>query len=356
MRLRDILDTMIKKNATDVFLRAKGLLRGRVLLEIETIADYEFGVKDIDKIVSELLDELKKEILEKNRSIDFGYNYSDHWRFRIAVFYQRNTLSIVIRKVKLDVQSFQELNLPPEYLEKFCNERQGLILLTGVTGSGKSTTIAAMINFITQKLRRHILTVEEPIEHTFKDKKSIVNQRELGIDVHSYGDALKQFALHSPDIIYIGNIRDENTCRAALTAAETGVLMFSTTHTVDASSTVERILNFFPPAHHTLVSNQLSTLLKGVVSLRLIPRIDTKGLIPAYEVMTLSPTISELIRENKVWELPRYINTGKIHGMISFNQCLYDLVKAKKISSQSALEHSNNREDLALQLRRDSLM
>ena len=145
----------------------------------------------------------------------------------------------------------------------------------------------------------------------------MINQREIGVDVFSYADALKQFALHSPDVIYIGNIRDAQTCHAALTAAETGVLVLSTTHTINATSTVERIVNFFPPQQHHLIFNQLSRLLKGVISLRLIPRIDRQGLIPAYEIMALSPTISGLIRENKLWEAPKYIATGNIYGMKS---------------------------------------
>jgi len=167
---------------------------------------------------------------------------------------------------------------------------------------------------------------------------------------------LKQFAVHSPDVIYIGNIRDRQTCHAALTAAETGALVFSTTHTVNAFSTIERIVNFFPAPQQHLIFSQLAFLLKGVVSLRLLPRIDTQGLIPAYEAMALSPTISSLIRENRLWEMPKYIASGEIYGMKSFNQCLMELVEAKKISVQAALENSDKKEELGLQFRRNDLL
>ncbi len=219
MRFKDILAIMIEKNASDIFIRKGGPLKGRVCTEVRTIADYEFGSKDVDKIVSEITDDYQKDMLQKDRNCEFASWHSERWRFRVGIFYQRGSLCIVVRKIDLSVPTFQELNLPGKVLEKFCRESRGLILLTGITGSGKSTTIASMIEFINQNSGKHILTIEEPVEFTFTDKKSIVNQREIGRDVSSYADALKQFTIHSPDIIFIGNIRDERTCHAALTAA-----------------------------------------------------------------------------------------------------------------------------------------
>lgn len=356
MKFKEILDAAIKNEASDIFMKVGGDLRGRVNLEVKKLGDCVFTEKHIDDILSEILDDTKRKVLEKNRGIDFAVNYGDRWRFRVAIFYQRYAPSLVIRKIDLKIPAFQDLNLPPMALERFCGERQGLILLTGMTGSGKSTTIASIIDYMSKNLNKHILTIEEPIEFTFSDNKSIINQRELASDVHSYGDALAQFALHSPDVIYIGNIRDKKTCQAVLTAAETGVLVFSTMHTIDARTTIERIVNFFPPEHHDLIFNQISSLLKGVMSLRLLPRADRPGLIPAYEIMTLSPGIATLIRERKIWEIPKYIEAGDIHGMKSFNQSLLELVETKKISSQTALECSNNREDLGLILRRKELI
>ena len=350
-----ILDAMIKHEASDVFIRAGSPLKGRVRSEVQTIDQHEFSVDDVQKVVDEIADEDKKASLENTKSCEFAAWLGERWRFRIGIFYQRNTLTMVIRKIDLNLPSFTQLNLPGKVLEKFCQERRGLILLTGITGSGKSTTIAAMVEYMNQHFSRHILTIEEPIEFTFKDKKSLINQREIGKDVFSYADALRQFAVHSPDVIYIGNIRDEQTCHAALTAAETGVLVLSTVHAVNAVSTIERVVNFFPSQHHAFILNQLSFLLKGVVTLRLLPRIDGNGQIPAYEVMTLSPTVSGLIRENKLWELPKYITTGGIHGMNTFNQCLMELIDAGKIAPDVAMEQSDRKDELGLHLRKKEL-
>jgi twitching motility protein PilT len=309
---------MIEKEISDIFIRANSNLRGRRFSLVEVINDNVFSVEDVDNIVKDITSDRDKALLKQNKACEFTYWYKENWRFRVGIFYQRNTLSLVMRKIDLRIPTFEQLNLPVAVLEKFAAQRRGMILLTGITGSGKSTTIASIMESMNQNFKRHILTVEEPIEFTFTDKKSIINQRELGTDVETYSDALRQFALHSPDVIYIGNIRDEDTCRAALTAAETGVLVLSTLHTVNASSTIDRHIIFFPPYQHHLVLEQLSFLLKGVFSQRLLPRCDKPGLIPAYESMVLSPSVSRLLIENKVWELPKYIASGDIYGMKSF--------------------------------------
>jgi len=212
------------------------------------------------------------------------------------------------------------------------------------------------MQYINNNYGYHMLTIEEPIEFTYKDDLSIINQREIGQDVETYRDALRQFALHSPDVMYIGNILDAETCYAALTAAETGVLVFSTLHTVNATSTIERIINFFHPHQHNFIMNQLSFLLKGVISQRLVPRSDHPGLIPAYEIMTLSPTVSRLIRENKFWEIPKHISSGEHYGMISFQQCLLKLVESGKVSNQTALEYADKKEELEMELRNRGLI
>jgi twitching motility protein PilT len=218
-------------------------------------------------------------------------------------------------------------------------------------GSGKSTTIASMIEYINNNYNKHILTVEEPIEFTFKDKKSLINQRELGLDVASYAVALRSFTLQSPDVIFIGNIRDYDTMQAAITAAETGVLVLSTLHTVNASQSVERIINFFPPHQHQEVRNQLSSILKGVISLRLIPMKNSSGRVPAYETMLLTPTISRLIREGKVSEMPQYIEDGEVFGMCSFNQSLIKLVKDGLVTEEEAASFADNRDEFILTLK-----
>ncbi|MBU1112814.1 MAG: PilT/PilU family type 4a pilus ATPase [Candidatus Omnitrophica bacterium] len=356
MEFKDMLELMIEKGATDIFLRVGSPLRGRINTEVETIREERLTFDEIKNIIETVARDRDRERLEKSRGCEFTYWYREYWRFRIGLFYQRSTPAMVVRKIDLRIPSFTELNLPSEVLEQFCKERRGLILLTGITGSGKSTTIASMIQFINNKYGRHVLTVEEPIEFTFQDDLSVINQREIGTDVESYQDALRQFALHSPDVMYIGNILDAETCHAALTAAETGVLVFSTLHTVNATSTIERIVNFFHPHQHNFVMNQLSFLLKGVLSQRLIPRDDHPGLIPAYEIMTLSPSISRLIKENKIWEIPKYITSGEHYGMVTFHQCLLSLVEQGKITPEVALQYADSREELELQLRNKDLI
>jgi twitching motility protein PilT len=356
MNIKQILDTMIEKDLSDVFVRANSPLRGRRYNQVEIVGTEILTVENMEKVVNEIANQREKEKLAENRACEFTQWYKDNWRFRIGIFYQRNSLAAVMRKIDLRIPTFDKLNLPGAVLEKFCQQRRGMILLTGITGSGKSTTIASMIEFINQNYKRHILTVEEPIEFTFNDKKSIINQREIGVDVKTYADALRQFTLHSPDVIFIGNIRDAETCYAALTAAETGVLVFSTLHTVNAASTVERIINFFPPHQHRLVMEQLSFLLKGVLSQRLLPHADGSGLIPAYEAMVLSPSISRLLIENKTWELPKYISTGDIYGMKSFHRCLLEQVTSGKITAQIALEYADKKEELEMELRNKGLL
>ncbi|MFA6282164.1 MAG: PilT/PilU family type 4a pilus ATPase, partial [Candidatus Omnitrophota bacterium] len=350
MEIKDILELMIDKNISDIFIRANSQLRGRICTQVEIVSNDNISSVDVDRFVKEISSPVNLEILRTKKSSEFTIWHRDTWRFRVGIFYQRNTISIVMRKIDLKIPSFEKLNLPAKVLEKFSKERRGMILLTGITGSGKSTTIASMIEYINENCKRHILTIEEPVEFTFNDQKSIINQREIGVDVETYSDALRQFALHSPDVIFVGNIRDAETCRAALTAAEMGILVFSTMHTVNASTTIDRIINFFPPHQHRLILEQLSYLLKGVFSQRLLPRKDMGGLIPAYEAMVLSPSISRLLIEEKVWEIPKYIASGDIYGMKTFHQCLLELVHAGRITSEVALEYADKKEELEMEL------
>ncbi len=355
MKLESILDLMIEKKSSDVFIRGNSDIRARIFTEVKSISEQVLTTEDINEIIEHLLTEKNKDKLRIDKACEFALCYKEFWRFRVSIFYQRNAPSLVIRKIDLRIPTFVELKLPNQVLEDFCKKRRGMVILTGITGSGKSTTIASMIQYINNNFGRHILTIEEPIEFTFKDNLSVISQRELGRDVETYQDALRQFALHSPDVIYIGCIRDTETCRAALTAAETGVFVVSTMHTVNAASTVERILNFFPPHQQKTVIDQLSYLLKGVLSQRLIPCSDKMGLIPAYEAMIASPTISRLIREKKFWEIPKYIATGDLYGMKSFNSCLLDLVISEQITPNDALEYADKKEELKMELRNRGL-
>lgn len=352
MQIKESLRLMIEKNASDMFYRAGGNVRMRINGQVISITDKIISVDEVNQMFDELLTEEQKESFRKNLDIDFAfYSTQLERRFRVNIFMQRNTPSIVIRNIPPVVDTMEDLNLPADVLKKLALENRGLILLTGTMGSGKSTTIASMIEYINTKCHKHILTIEEPIEFTFKDKNSVINQRELGKDVASYPLALKAFTLQSPDVIFIGNIRDYETMSAAITAAETGVLVLSTLHTVNASQSVERIINFFPPHHHPLIRSQLSSLLKGVISLRLLPLKDGSGRIPAYEVMLLTPTISRIIREGKVWEIPPYIEDGAIFGMQSFSQSLIKLVQQGKVTEEEAINFADNKDEFMLALK-----
>lgn len=352
MKIKDCLKMMSDKNASDLFYRAGGPVRMRIDGKICPVSQSDLRVDDVIQAVEAITNNKQRELLKEHLDIDFGMFLEENGRrFRVSIFSQRNTPSIVIRQISQAAKSFEELDLPKDALERLCKESRGLVLLTGSTGSGKSTTIASMIEYINSSTKKHILTIEEPIEFTFSDKMSIINQRELGPDVYSYAIALKAFALQSPDVIYIGNIRDYETMATALTAAETGVLVLSTLHTINAPQTVERIINFFPPYQHEQVAVQLSGLLKGVISLRLVPFSGQDGRVPAYESMVLTPTIARLIRERKIWEIPRYMQEGSIFGMQTFNQSLAKLVKENKVSIQEAAQFSDNKDELDLMIK-----
>lgn len=352
MSIKKLLEEMVKVDASDLFCRSGSPPRLRIDGKITVLGKTILSVDDMAKAIEELTTPAQREFLKNNLDIDFAlYLEEFERRFRISIFMQRNWPALVIRNVRNVIATFEELNLPAEALKKLCLETRGLILLTGSAGSGKSTTLASMIEYINNNSNKHILTIEEPIEFTFKDKNCIINQRELGLDVSSYAIALRAFNLQSPDVIYIANIRDYETMAAAITAAETGVLVLSTLHTINATQTVERIVNFFPPHQHEQIRIQLSYLLKGVMSLRLIPCKNRSGRIPAYETMLLSPTISRLIREGKSWEIPQFIEDGAVFGMQSFTQSLIKLVSEGKISEEEAMNFADNKDELGLALR-----
>jgi len=352
MDIKKFLLEMVDRKASDLFYRAGGSPRLRIDGKIVTIDTKILTVEDVMLAVEQLADPEQLKIFRDKLDVDFAvYLKEFNRRFRVSIFMQRNWPSIVIRNIYNTIASFEELNLPAEILKKLSLETRGLVLLTGTMGSGKSTTIASMMEYINNNSQRHVLTAEEPIEFTFEDKHSIINQRELRVDVSSYPVALRAFTLQSPDVMFIGNIRDYETVFSAIAAAETGVLVLSTLHTINASQTVERLINLFPPYQHQEARNQLASLLKGVISLRLVPAKDGVGRVPAYEIMLLSPTISRLIREGKIWEIPQYIEEGAVFGMQSFNQSLVKLVNEGKVTLEDAALVSDSREEFMLAYR-----
>ncbi|MFH0800209.1 MAG: PilT/PilU family type 4a pilus ATPase [Pseudomonadota bacterium] len=351
MNLHDVFDLMIKENASDAILKAGSPIRLRIFTELKEQGKAVFSGKEIEAAIAGLVTPAEKKLVEQRRGYEGAVSHGEAWRFRIGIFWQQGQPAIVARKIDLQTLNFEKLNLPAAVLESLCRERRGLILLVGMAGSGKSTTIASMIEHINQNAGRHILTAEEPIEYVFREKMSVINQREIGRDVADYEEALKQMANLSPDILYIGDIRDAGTCSAVLKAAEKGILVFSTLHSVNAQTTVETLINFFPREQQDRMFVRLSLLLKGVIAQRLIPRDGAPGLIPAYEVMTLSPTIAAAIAEKRIVDIPKIIReSSDMFGMNTYEQCLLRLIRENKIAHESALEYSDSRKDIEVSL------
>jgi twitching motility protein PilT len=272
-------------------------------------------------------------------------------RFRCNAFHQCGEQGLVFRSIKNEIPSFKELNLPVEPLKRLASLKRGLVLATGVAGSGKSTTLASMLEFVNRTMNKHIITVEDPVEFRFEDKRSIVNQREIGADVSSFPQALRQAVRQSPDVILIGEMRDADTVAAAISAAETGHLVFSTLHTVNAVQTVERIISFFPPHQHELVRLQLALNLAGVCSLRLIKNKEGTAMVPAVELLMNTPTVREHLESGATRMLPKALEEGSYYGTMTFNQSLIRLFQAGNISLEEALAASDNPDDLKMQMR-----
>ena len=293
----------------------------------------------------------QSETFSRNHEVDMGYGIPGLGRFRVNVFRQRGTIGMVFRVIPTEIKSIQDLNLP-KVVEEIAMEPRGLLLVTGTTGSGKSTTLAAMIDFINQRKTQHIITVEDPIEFLHRDKKSIINQRELGFDTLSFAGALKSALRQDPDVILVGEMRDFETIETALVAAETGHLVLSTLHTVDAAETINRIISVFPPYQQKQVRMQLASIIKGIVSQRLVPRADGKGRVPAVEVMVATARIRECVEvPEKTKEIRTAIAEGyTTYGMQTFDQSLMGLLKKNLITYKEALRQSSNPDDFALKM------
>jgi twitching motility protein PilT len=304
------------------------------------------------EVAGALMNPVQKERYKKQHDIDLAHSVPGLGRFRVNIFQQRGTVGIVFRIIPMKIQSIQDLNLPTA-LEKLAMEERGLILVTGTTGSGKSTCLASMVDHINSNRTSHIITIEDPIEYLFRDKRSLINQREVGFDTASFSQALKQALRQDPDVIMVGEMRDFETISTALTAAETGHLVLSTLHTSDATETVNRIISVFPPYQQYQVRLQLASVLKGIVSMRLVPRADGKGRVPATEVLVATVTIREsIIDKDKTKMIPDLIASGvSQYGMQTFDQALLMLYKKDLITYEEALRRSSNPDDFALKVK-----
>jgi len=298
-----------------------------------------------------IMNERQKRIFEDSYEVDLSYGVPGLGRFRVNAFAQRGTVAMVLRAIPIAIPSLEALNLPP-VLTKLAQEQRGLILVTGTTGSGKSTTLASMIDFINENRTCNIITIEDPVEYLHKDKKSLISQREVGFDTLAFGKALTSALRQDPDVILVGEMRDHETIETALTAAETGHLVLSTLHTLDAAETINRIISVFPPYHQRQVRMQLSGILRGVISQRLVPRADGKGRVPAVEVMIGTARIRDCIDDKeKTKQIPEAIAQGYTsYGMQTFDQSLMGLLTRGLITYEEALRQSSNPDDFALKV------
>jgi twitching motility protein PilT len=305
--------------------------------------------EDTERAVQEMLvdPEKLKEFADEGE-VDFAYSIPGLARFRCNAFRQRGSVSVVVRAIPVSIKTIDQLSLPP-VIRALAEEERGIVLLTGTTGSGKSTTLAAMIDHINATRRRHIVTVEDPLEFLHEDKKSIINQREVGMDTGSFKRALRRVLRQDPDVILVGEMRDEETVHTALSAAETGHLVFSTVHTVDAAETVNRLIDFFPPHMHNQVRAMIASTLKGVVSQRLVPTIDGTGRIACCEVLRMTGRVRDMIVDPaQTGKLPEVIAEGSFYGMQTFDQHLFEHLKAGRVEMDTAVQFASSPHDFKL--------
>jgi twitching motility protein PilT len=354
--INEFLMEMVRRRASDMYLKVGSppVLRIDGMLTYMEKEDGELYDRlppaETSELAYSIMTEEQKAKFEKKLELDLAYSASGIGRFRVNIFYQRNSIAMVFRRIPFEIPSFEELYLP-EIIKDLASIPRGLIIVTGATGSGKSTTLAAMIDHINSTRRCHVITIEDPIEFLHRDREAIIEQREVEMDTHSFADALRHVVRQNPDVVMIGEMRDVESLTAALSAAETGHLVLSTMHTIDATQTIERIINFYPPYQHQQVRMQLALVLKGIISLRLVPRADGMGRVPGVEILTVTPLIRKLIEEGKTAQISSAVAGGKFYGMQTFNQSLLSFYQNGIISFEDALDASSNPEEFRLNVR-----
>ena len=348
-KLQFYLKNLIHNGGSDLHLKSGAIIRLRINGDLLKLGDKEMTHEELDGIARAILSEKQYSELVQNKELDCTYVLDEDNRFRVNFFYQLNGLSSVMRIIPVKILTLEELNLPP-IIKELSEMHRGIILVTGVTGSGKSTTLAAMLDHINRTKKKHIITVEDPVEFVHQDRESLVSQRGIGQDSHSFANALKGSLREDPDIILIGEMRDLETIEIALHAANTGHLVFSTLHTLDAKETINRVIGMFPKEEQNRIRITLASVLGGVVSQRLVKTVDGKR-AAAIEVMKQTPRIADLIANNMDYEILDTIEEGKeIYGSQSFDQALLELYNDGRISEDTALEHATNASDMKLKL------
>jgi twitching motility protein PilT len=340
-----LLDTVVKTGASDLHLTVGRKPTVRLHGHLRDLETKVLDSEDMVSLMKSITPERNQQELQEEGGTDFGFAYGDAARFRVSVFRQRGDLAIVLRQIPNKLLTFEQIGLP-EICRELIRRPRGLFLVTGPTGSGKTTSLATMIDHINMNMDRHIVTMEDPIEYYHYHKKSIVNQREVGNDVPNFAEALRRVLRQDPDVILVGEMRDLETIEAAIRAAETGHLVFGTLHTTGAAKTIDRIVDAFPVTQQNQIRVQLSTALICVLSQQLLSRVDTKGMVAAYEFLVVTPAIANLIRDNKSFRIDSAIQTGKKYGMQLLDDHLWMLYSSGKISAEEMVDKSKNPTDL----------
>ena len=347
----ELMQTVFKQSASDLHITVGRHPTLRVDGGLIELAKFPVITPDAaEGFISMISSAQQKEKFLQEKELDFSYSYKDKGRFRVNIFFQKSFMGAALRLIPTKIKTIEELNLPPILLE-FIQRPQGFILVVGPTGHGKTTTLAAMVDYINHMRNDHIITIEDPIEYLFTSDRAIVDQREVGSDSESFHRALKSMFRQDVDVAMIGEMRDPETMAASVTAAETGHLILSSLHTNNAAQTIDRIIDTFPSAQQGQIRSQLSATLIGIISQRLLPRA-SGGLIPAVEIMIANPAIRNLIRENKTHEIDVVIETSSDVGMVSLNRALVDLVRRGEVTVETALTYSLNPQEFSLLMRR----
>lgn len=344
MQIDELLKLMVEKDASDLHVKVGSPPTLRIYGRLYPIEMPPLRAEDTRGIILSMITEEQRKRFEDEQELDVAYTVEGFARFRVNIFLQRRTLGAVFRLIALKIRTIDELRLPGDILKAFCQKQRGMIIVTGPTGSGKSTTLASMIDYINSSYRRHIVTIEDPIEYVHKDKMSIINQRELGIDTKTFSGALRRALRQDPDIIMVGEMRDVETIALTLMAAETGHLVMATMHTTGAPMAIERIIDAFPTAHQQQVKAQLAITLEGVIAQILIPRSTGNDRVVATEILTGTPAIRNLIREGKIHQMSTLMHTGGQFSMHTMEQSLKILYQQNEISFEEALASSSDQE------------
>lgn len=350
MKLDDLLKATIDMNASDLYLIPGNPATLRVEDKMMPLGAEKLSAEAVDQLIDSLLNDEQRQSFDRNLELNLAYQMGDFGRFRVNIYRTKGYKALVARRVKLKIPSIDELNLPP-ILNELVMEKKGLVLVVGAVGSGKSTTLAAMIDHRNSSTSGHIITIEDPLEFLHLHKMSLVSQREIGLDTESYHEALKNALRQAPDVIVIGEIRDPETMSAALYFVETGHLVLSTLHSVNAHQALDRIFSFFPPEQQQAIRLQLSLNLKAIISQRLMPRADGSGRIPAVGIMLNTPRISDLIQKGDLESIASAIEMGQQEGMRSLDQAIYDLYTRQLISHDDALTFADSPNNVRIMMR-----